>query len=79
VQPYCDYGNWRPWVLIGSSVVSWAVGFAWLGVKSASKWQAAMALYVLGSVAANISYAYFYAAFTVRLSAVVLPLPSDRD
>jgi MFS-type transporter involved in bile tolerance (Atg22 family) len=44
-----DYGNWNPWVVRGFSVLCWAFEFGFLGVTTASKWRAAMALYILSS------------------------------
>jgi hypothetical protein len=44
-----DYGNWNPWVVRTFSVICWAFEFGFLGVKTADKWQAAMALYILSS------------------------------
>lgn len=48
IGSFADYGRWRPWILITWTVVSWVVGFGWLGVHDSSKWQAGMALYILG-------------------------------
>lgn len=48
IGSFADYGRWRPWILISWTVVSWGVGFGWLGVHDASKWQAGTALYILG-------------------------------
>jgi len=38
----------RPNITIFFTTVAIAVSFAWLGVKDASKWQAAVVLYILG-------------------------------
>jgi len=38
----------RPNITIFFTVAAVAVSFAWFGVKDASKWQAAIVLYILG-------------------------------
>lgn len=38
---FADIGSFRPYILIGCSIVAYAIGFAWLGVTDPSKWQAA--------------------------------------
>jgi MFS-type transporter involved in bile tolerance (Atg22 family) len=48
IGSFADYGKWRPWILVFWTFVSWAVGFGWLGVHTAEKWQAGTALYILG-------------------------------
>lgn len=45
-----DYGNWNPWVVRVISVICWAFEFGFLGLRTASKWRAAMALYILSSM-----------------------------
>jgi MFS-type transporter involved in bile tolerance (Atg22 family) len=49
VGSLADYGNWNPWVVRGFSVLCWVFEFGFLGVTTASKWRAAMALYILSS------------------------------
>jgi len=58
-----DYGNWNPWVVRGFSVLCWAFEFGFLGVTTANKWRAAMALYILSSVTFWASYVFFNAIF----------------
>jgi len=48
IGSFADYGQWRPWILIFWTVLSWGVGFGWLGVHDGAKWQAGTALYILG-------------------------------
>lgn len=50
---FADYGNWRPWILIVWTVISWGVGFGWIGVHDPDKWHIGVALYVIGG---NPSY-----------------------
>ncbi|KAF8864252.1 MFS general substrate transporter [Acephala macrosclerotiorum] len=58
-----DFGNWNPWVVRGFSVTCWAFEFGFLGVKTASKWRIAMALYILSSITFWASYVFFNAIF----------------
>lgn len=48
IGAWADYGSWRPNITIAFTVVAVVVSFAWLGVTDPSKWQAGVALYVLG-------------------------------
>ena len=43
-----DYGKWRPMILIVWTMISWGAGFGWMAVHDASRWQAGLALYILG-------------------------------
>ncbi|SCZ92323.1 BZ3500_MvSof-1268-A1-R1_Chr5-2g07783 [Microbotryum saponariae] len=67
IGSYADYGTWRPWILIFWTTVAIAVSFAWLGVDTPDKWQAATALYIIGLIAYQGALAYWAAAFP-RLS-----------
>ncbi|KDE02898.1 hypothetical protein MVLG_06583 [Microbotryum lychnidis-dioicae p1A1 Lamole] len=67
IGSYADYGTWRPWILIFWTTVAIAVSFAWLGVDTPDKWQAATALYIIGLIAYQGALAYWTAAFP-RLS-----------
>lgn len=58
-----DYGTWRPWILIFWSVVAFVLGFAWLGVHTADKWQVGTGLYIVGLIAYQMCFSYWYAAF----------------
>lgn len=57
-----DYGTWRPWVTILFTVAAWATGFGWLAVDLAAQWPPAVALYILGTVATDLSLLYYSAA-----------------
>lgn len=72
---YADYGTWRPWITIGMSIISWAVGFSWLTVKDSSQWTTAVALYLLGYVAYDFSLIYYLAA----MPGLVRDLPLIRE
>ncbi|KAJ3564406.1 hypothetical protein NP233_g8317 [Leucocoprinus birnbaumii] len=50
IGAWADYGQWRPNITIFFTIVAVAVSFAWLGVEDASKWQAGVALYILGLI-----------------------------
>ena len=43
-----DFGSWRPYILIVQTLIGVAIGFAWLSVHSAKKWEYAAALYIVG-------------------------------
>jgi hypothetical protein len=43
-----DFGTWRPNILIGLSLVAWGIGFGWLGIHDASKWEIATGMYIVG-------------------------------
>jgi MFS-type transporter involved in bile tolerance (Atg22 family) len=63
VGSLADFGNWNPWVVRGFSVLSWALEFGFLGVKTSNQWRAAMALYILSAVTFWASYVFFNAIF----------------
>lgn len=48
---FADYGTWRPYILVGTSLVAWAIGFAWMGVYTADKWRTGVGLYIVGLIA----------------------------
>ena len=39
-----DYGTWRPWILIVSTLISVGISFAWLGVTDPASWRIGVAL-----------------------------------
>ena len=63
IGPYADYGKWRPWLMIIFSILVDIVSVAMCGISKPSIWQAAQALYVLGSLATNVVAAFFHGAF----------------
>lgn len=63
IGSYADFGTFRPNILIFLSIVAYAIGFGWLGVHTADKWQAATALYILGLIAYQLTLTYWTAAF----------------
>lgn len=63
IGSFADFGSWRPNILIALSLVAWAIGFAWLGVHDASKWEAATGLYIVGLIAYQTTLTFWTAAF----------------
>lgn len=45
---YADFGTLRSKILIGLSVIAYAIGFGWLGVHTPDKWQIGTGLYIVG-------------------------------
>ncbi|CEH16194.1 hypothetical protein CBOM_06059 [Ceraceosorus bombacis] len=58
-----DYGRWRPYVLIVSTLISIGISFAWLGVTDADNWRVGIALYILGLIGYQVSLTYWTSAF----------------
>ncbi|KAI1364692.1 autophagy-related protein 22-like protein [Xylaria arbuscula] len=63
IGSYADFGSGRRWVLIFWSVIAFGVGFAWLGVQVPERWQAGVALYILGLICYQLTLTYWTAAF----------------
>ncbi|KAI1796957.1 MFS general substrate transporter [Ganoderma leucocontextum] len=53
IGAWADYGSWRPNITIFFTVFAVAVSFAWLGVDDPSRWEAGVALYILGRKSSN--------------------------
>ena len=47
---YADFGTLRSKILIGLSIVAYAIGFGWLGVHNPSQWQIGTGLYIVGLI-----------------------------
>jgi MFS-type transporter involved in bile tolerance (Atg22 family) len=60
---FADFGYWRPNILLVLSILAYAIGFAWLGVHDADRWQAAVALYIVGLIAYQTTFTFWNAAF----------------
>ena len=43
-----DFGRSRPNILIVFSILAFGIGFGWLGVHTANKWEVATGLYIVG-------------------------------
>lgn len=63
IGSFADFGQWRPNILIALSIIAWAIGFGWLGVHDASKWEAATGLYIIGLIAYQTTLTFWTAAF----------------
>lgn len=63
IGSYADFGSGRRWVLVVWSLVSFGVGFAWLGVHVPERWQAGVGLYVVGLICYQLTLTYWTAAF----------------
>ncbi|KAL4249693.1 Autophagy-related protein [Abortiporus biennis] len=63
VGSWADYGTWRPDITIFFTILAVAISFAWLGVEDPSKWQAGVALYMLGLIAYQCALTFWTAAF----------------
>ncbi|KAF7715953.1 Uncharacterized protein PECH_004624 [Penicillium ucsense] len=63
IGSFADFGNWRPNILIGLSIVAWAIGFGWLGVHTADDWRIGVGLYMVGLIAYQTTLTFWTAAF----------------
>ncbi|KAL8791089.1 MAG: hypothetical protein Q9213_000296 [Squamulea squamosa] len=63
VGSYADFGSSRPNILIVLSVVAFGIGFGWLGVHTASKWEVAAGMYIVGLIAYQTTLTFWTAAF----------------
>ncbi|OAA59477.1 Major facilitator superfamily domain, general substrate transporter [Cordyceps fumosorosea ARSEF 2679] len=79
VGPYADYGNWRPWIMIIAQSILYICQFAMCGINQPGQWQAAQALYVIGSLAANIATAFYTATFPSLVHNLPKVLKSEQD
>ncbi|KAG9524175.1 hypothetical protein KCV07_g2007, partial [Aureobasidium melanogenum] len=53
---YADFGTLRSKILIGLSIIAYAIGFGWLGVHTADKWQIGTGLYIVGLIAYQVAF-----------------------
>ncbi|KAJ4158546.1 uncharacterized protein LMH87_009068 [Akanthomyces muscarius] len=79
VGPYADYGNWRPWIMITAQCILYICQFAMCGINKPEQWQAAQALYVVGSLAANIATAFYTATFPSLVHNLPKVLKSEQE
>ncbi|KAH8158294.1 hypothetical protein CIB48_g9948 [Xylaria polymorpha] len=63
IGSYADFGSGRRWILVFWSIVSFGIGFAWLGVHVPSRWEAGVGLYVVGLICYQLTLTYWTAAF----------------
>jgi len=62
-----DYGTFGRWLLFTVTIVCWAAQFASMSLTSPDRWQAAMALYMIGFISYGATLV-FYAALFPRLA-----------
>ncbi|EJP65315.1 autophagy protein (Atg22), putative [Beauveria bassiana ARSEF 2860] len=79
IGPYADYGNWRPWIMIIAQSILYICQFAMCGINQPGQWQAAQALYVVGSLAANIATAFYTATFPSLVHNLPKVLESEQQ
>ncbi|KAG9894209.1 hypothetical protein KCU94_g12306, partial [Aureobasidium melanogenum] len=60
---YADFGTLRSKILIGLSIIAYAIGFGWLGVHTADKWQIGTGLYIVGLIAYQLTLSFWAASF----------------
>ncbi|KAJ5701083.1 autophagy protein, partial [Penicillium malachiteum] len=75
IGSFADFRNWRPNILIVLSIVAYALGFAWLGVHTADKWQIGVGLYIIGLIAYQTTLTFWTAA----LPGLACNTPEMRD
>ncbi|KAJ4200784.1 hypothetical protein NW759_015810 [Fusarium solani] len=75
IGAYADFGTGRRWILLFWSIISYGIGFGWLGVQDASKWQTATGLYIVGLIGYQMTLTYWTAAFP----SLARNLPQLRD
>jgi MFS-type transporter involved in bile tolerance (Atg22 family) len=63
IGSFADFGYWRPNILIGLSIIAYAIGFGWLGVHTSDKWHVAVGLYMVGLIAYQTTLTFWTAAF----------------
>ncbi|TBU38548.1 MFS general substrate transporter [Dichomitus squalens] len=63
IGAWADYGTWRPNITIFFTILAVAVSFAWLGVEDPSRWEAGVALYILGLITYQCALTFWTAAF----------------
>ncbi|KAI4249236.1 MAG: hypothetical protein L6R40_000694 [Gallowayella cf. fulva] len=63
IGSYADFGSSRPNILIVLSVVAFGIGFGWLGVHTASKWEVAAGMYIVGLISYQATITFWTAAF----------------
>ncbi|KAJ5386019.1 hypothetical protein N7509_008560 [Penicillium cosmopolitanum] len=62
-----DYGSFGRWLLLGLTVVCWALQYGMLAIRDPSQWPSAMGMYIVAYVAYGATLV-FYAAVFPRLA-----------
>lgn len=63
IGAYADFGTLRSKILIGLSIIAYAIGFGWLGVHTPDKWQIGTGLYIVGLLGYQLTLSYWSASF----------------
>ncbi|KAI1102527.1 autophagy-related protein 22-like protein [Jackrogersella minutella] len=63
IGAYADFGSGRKWILFFWSLLSFGIGFGWLGVHEPAKWQTGAGLYIVGLICYQLTLTYWTAAF----------------
>ncbi|KAI1633845.1 autophagy-related protein 22-like protein [Biscogniauxia mediterranea] len=63
IGAYADFGSGRRWILFVWSLISYGIGFGWLGVHEPSQWRTAAGLYIVGLICYQLTLTYWTAAF----------------
>ncbi|PWN53229.1 hypothetical protein IE53DRAFT_310603 [Violaceomyces palustris] len=63
IGSFADFGTFRPYILMVSTVICIAISFGWLGVEDPSQWRIGIALYMIGLITYQLSLSYWTAAF----------------
>lgn len=62
-----DYGSFGRWLLLGLTVVCWALQYGMLAIRNPNQWPSAMGMYIVAYVAYGATLV-FYAAVFPRLA-----------
>jgi len=72
---YADFGSWRPYILMGLSLVAYGIGFGWLGVHTPDKWLTGLGLYIVGLIAYQTTLTFWVCRYTSERFERVLTNP----
>ena len=75
IGPFADYGSWRSCILVVTQIILVITSFGLIGVKNPSQWIVAEFLVIIGTVANNLTLAFYAAAFP----SIVQDLPRVRE
>ncbi|KAL3477591.1 autophagy-related protein 22-like protein [Aspergillus californicus] len=73
-----DYGSFGRWLLLGLTVVCWALQYGMLAIRQPSQWPAAMEMYIVTYVAYGATLV-FYAAVFPKLARFVPHVRKARE
>ncbi|ORX36955.1 putative autophagy protein [Kockovaella imperatae] len=79
IGPFADYGRWRGYILTVAQVILWIMQFSLVGIHKPSQWQIANGIYIVGSLAANISVAFYQATFPALVRDLPKIIQSENE